>query len=305
MILIDVFISAVCGGKTNETPKAYRGKLARLESWLGDKKFETLTLADLEAFQLSLQTQNKKLIGKKEVRGHLSPHTIRTVLVTVRHFLRWCHEHGHLQEDITRRWKIAKAPKAEPKALAQDTFERLVATAVKTGQPWEQARNLAILYILRDTGGRIGALEAAELEDIDWVQATIWSRSKGSQYPLFLNPPSVCMLRAWLRLRHQAGPVDYKIFTGDKGSGLTRSGFEHMLNRLAEVGQIDGRHNPHSFRHAFARDSLQAGADLSHVSQLMVHSSIVVTADYYVRWNNKELREIHNRTSPGRDLPTP
>ena len=54
----------------------------------------------------------------------------------------------------------------------------------------------------------------------------------------------------------------------------------------------------------FARDALKSRkADLSQVSRLMWHSSVRVTADYYARWDNAELKEVHRKASPGRRLP--
>lgn len=299
--LIDLYITDVCS-KDNETPKAYRGKLSRFSEWLGSRDIQTLVEQDLEDFRGYLQNKKIKARGKAQIKERLSPFTVRTVLVTVRGFLRWCHRRGHMASDLASRWVIPSAPKPDPKAIQPDVFEQLVLAACEVGEPWERARNLALLYLLRDTGGRISALLYAELEDIDWPRTTINSWSKGKPYPLYLNPGSVETLRAWLAVRYVANPSDYKIFTGAKCSGLTRSGVYHILDRLAEARHVQGRHNPHAFRHAFARDALQAGADLSQVAQLMVHSSIVVTADYYARWNDQELREAHRRFSPGRNL---
>lgn len=81
--------------------------------------------------------------------------------------------------------------------------------------------------------------------------------------------------------------------------GLTREGIYRVLGRLANVAGVRGRFNPHSFRHALARDSLRAGADLSQVSQLLGHKGVAVTADYYARWDDHELQAAHRRVSPG------
>jgi hypothetical protein len=89
------------------------------------------------------------------------------------------------------------------------------------------------------------------------------------------------------------------LFIGQGGQGLSRSGAEKIWNRLAEAAGVENqRHNFHSFRHAFARDSIRAGADLSHVSQLMGHSSTAITSDYYLQYTHDELQEVHARVSP-------
>ena len=71
-----------------------------------------------------------------------------------------------------------------------------------------------------------------------------------------------------------------------------------MLKRRAKQAGVKGHVNPHSFRHAFARDYILSGGDLATLSQLMGHSSILVTKKYYARFNVKELQEKHARHSP-------
>ncbi len=71
-----------------------------------------------------------------------------------------------------------------------------------------------------------------------------------------------------------------------------------MLERTAQRAQLRGRFNPHAFRHAFARDMLDNGADLATVSQLLGHRSIETTARFYARWSDEELHRKHQRFSP-------
>jgi site-specific recombinase XerD len=74
---------------------------------------------------------------------------------------------------------------------------------------------------------------------------------------------------------------------------MTTSGPRQLLKRLAgEIG-ITGPHNPHAFRHAFARRMLANGMDISDLSRLMGHSSIQVTAKHYLCWTAAELGQKH------------
>ena len=120
----------------------------------------------------------------------------------------------------------------------------------------------------------------------------------GKERNLYLNSPAVCTLRDWLKFREDMADDD-RLFTSRKGTGLTREGIYRVLARLAGAAGVRGRFNPHAFRHAFARDTLQAGADLSQVSELLGHNSVAVTAEYYARWDDRELQATHRRVSPG------
>ena len=83
---------------------------------------------------------------------------------------------------------------------------------------------------------------------------------------------------------------------------MTVSGLNQALKRLARRAGVTGRCNPHSFRHGFARSFLQSGGDLATVAQILGHSSIRVTGDFYSAWSDKELAERHDQFSPIKHL---
>lgn len=301
--MIEQFVKQVCAGKTNETPTAYKSKLRHLEKFLGADR-ETITQEDIDNFKIYVLNRKTKQRGGEEIKEPLSRFTIRSVLATTKHFLTWAMRKNYLPQGLEL--ENIKEPRPEPKAIAADTVDRLLLAAQSTGEDWERARNIAIIYVLRDTGGRVGSLARLEMESLNLADGYAIVRDKGDQLSwLWFSASTVAAIRAWLHWRAGRAPLDYKLFTGKKGRGLTREGIYRAIERLADVAGITDRHNPHSFRHAFARDSLLAGADLSQVSQMMNHSSVAVTDKYYARWTKKELKQFHDKFSPGRDLPTP
>ncbi len=156
---------------------------------------------------------------------------------------------------------------------------------------------------MRDTGGRVGGLLTATLDDLDLTAGTLTAHEKGGRVrDLLLNQPTREAIEQWLDERDSRQPETDCLFVGIHGEPLTRSGVYHILNRLREAGRIRGRMNPHSFRHAFARETLRNGANLGEVSQLLGHSSSHTTLKYYARWNRGELQEVHRRASPGARL---
>ena len=100
-------------------------------------------------------------------------------------------------------------------------------------------------------------------------------------------------LQAWLvvRPRDKWGDV---VFVGKRGP-LTPSGVYRVLERLASTGGVEGRFNPHSFRHALARRLLRHGADMGIVSQILGHSDMETTHRFYARWTEDELSERHRQ----------
>ena len=299
--LIDYFVSDVCAGKSNETPIAYRRKLQHLINYLG-ADCDSFGQEDIDKFRRYLLERDTKKRGGKEVRGKLSKFTVRTVLATTRHFLKWAAQRGKIPTNLTL--PNIKEPSPDPKAIEPITVNLLLKAAAETGPDWERARNAAIIYVLRDTGGRVGAVSRIDLDNLYLEDGYACAPDKGDQMAwLYFNEQTIKAIQNWIKYRYQLDPKDYLLWTGMRGYGLSRQGIGRVLSRLAHAGGATGRHNAHAFRHAFARDTILAGADLGRVSQLMGHSNVVVTDKYYSRWTKRELKEAHRQFSPGRLLP--
>lgn len=291
--LVDRFIASVGGWKTNETPAAYRSKLKQLAIFWRRKDIRRIRPADLERFKLALL-------------GRLSPWSVKSILITVRHFFRWCHDHRIIRPNPAENLHIPKPPPPDPKPIPAETFAAILRQAQITGPDWMRARNTAIIYWLRDTGGRVSGLTSARVGGLNLVRGTIETTEKARPVTLYLNPPARKALRIWIRHRIQLNPETDHVFVSNKTRcGLTREGIRHILNSLASLANVTGRHNPHSFRHAWARDFLLSGGELSKCSQLLHHSSIAITDLYYARWYDRELRAAHAKHSPGAKLPNP
>ena len=108
---------------------------------------------------------------------------------------------------------------------------------------------------------------------------------------LYLSDRLVDALRVYLGDRCH-GPL----FPG-RGGRLTVPGARHLIQRLARKVGVNGRVNPHSWRHAFARRCVRSGLDLSRTARLLGHKSVTVTARYYAVWDGDELAEAHARVT--------
>lgn len=302
---IEEFVKDVCAGKTNYTPKSYRNKLNHyLLSFMSDVELSTISEEDLDNLCFDMLTRNKKKRGKKVVKGQLSKYTIRSVLSTVRHFFRWAYESKLIEHNPAIDLNIPTPPPPDPKAIRTKTVNELLATAATTGIRKLRARNIAIIYLFRDSGGRLGGIAQADIDNLDLERRRLEITGKGKKINVLRFAKTTAdALREWLLARRLLNPLDNKLFISEHGTGLASSTYNSILRNLAVRAAVSGRYNPHSFRHGFARDTLRAGADLSQVSQLLHHSSIVVTADYYARWADEELQEIHSQYSPGNSMP--
>lgn len=304
--LIDLFILDVCGGKTNQTGAAYRGKLRRLTAFFGvDRDVETITRNDLEKFKIDLQTRKTHMRGAREEKGGLSPFTVRTCLVTVRFLFSWAAGNRYLPYSPMEGVRVPTPPPPDPKPVSTETVVKLLEVAAANGQDWEKARNVAILYTLADTGGRAGGLVSATVSDLDLSRGWIMVTEKGQKArALFLTQTSIEALKTWLSWRNSLNVQSDRLFLSVRGTGLTYRGLSSLLRDLAKKANLKGeRYNAHAFRHHFARECIQNGADLSQVAALMGHPDTRVTSAYYARWDTKEQKKAHSQFSPVHNLP--
>ncbi len=79
---------------------------------------------------------------------------------------------------------------------------------------------------------------------------------------------------------------------------LNPTSLRHMLNRRGKRAGVKGKVNPHAFRHGFAREYILNGGDLASASEIMGHSSLAITKDFYAMFSIEELREKHDTFSP-------
>jgi integrase/recombinase XerD len=104
------------------------------------------------------------------------------------------------------------------------------------------------------------------------------------------------LLELWLTVRQD--PSEYVFTSVTTGLPLTGSGIAQALSRLKAKARISGRVNPHSFRHAFAREYLMNGGDIATLAKLIGHANINTTAAFYAVFTQDELAELHERRSP-------
>lgn len=303
--LVNLFLLDVCGGKVNQTEKSYRGKLARLLRYLGDRESSDVTRNDIDCFRQAMQNQKTHMVGRKEVTGGLSPFTIRTCLVTVRFLFSWAADHRYIPMNPCDGVRINTPKSIHPKAIEDDTVIRLLKAAAVTGDDWYRARNVALIYLLRDTGGRAGGIVNALYNNLDIKRGVLFVTEKGDRdRALFLSEMTIDALKLWLEYRPTLNKKNSDhLFVGQKRGAIRYQALQHLLCKLASEAGIKERHNAHAFRHAFARDAVMNGADLSVVAAMMGHTDTRITSMYYARYNIKELKIAHTKYSPVKGMP--
>jgi integrase/recombinase XerD len=257
--------------KAANTIESYRYDLVLFSRWLDATNGEslqasTVTPTDLREYRSFLLTVEKR-----------SPATINRRLASLRAFFYWGRAEGLCREIPTDSVKgIQSSPRA-PRSLPKKDVDRLIREAERG----ENKRDLAILQLLRHTGIRVGELTALHLGDVTLSERKgqlVVRSGKGSKYRVVpLNADARKALNDYLAVRPKS--TSDALFLGRRSDGLSERSIEKIVFKYAHQAGLEDV-SPHTLRHTFGKQALDAGVDLVTVSRLMGHERLETTAIY-------------------------
>lgn len=286
-------------GRSAATVTDYRRKLSYLLDFLGDIPIENITVHDLRRYVSDLMDRPARYTAHHTCApkaGGLSPFYVAGLVRAMKRLFNWLVEEGELTASPARRIKTPAPRRIIPKGISNDDLLALFKTTEKNRVV--DIRDRAIMFFLADTGCRVGgicSLTQARV-NLDARLATITEKGEKTRMACFTEYTARA-LRAWLEIRPDVETGAFFLGMG-RWEPITPRAVSHMLMRRGRTAGIKGPVNPHSFRHAFARDFLLDGGDLGALADLMGHSSVLVTKDFYGIFTMQELQEKHAEHSP-------
>lgn len=279
---IEDYLLAIGGGShSKSTQKLYRSILADLLEAVGDLPLEEVRTRVLRRWQ-------NGIAGRVEA-GELSVYTLHQRVRSVQTFFRWCVAESDVPLAVSpaENLKPPRLPTNKPpKNISDDDLARILSAA------YQSERDYAIIRFLADTNCRVSGLIGLTLGDLDLAGMSATVVEKGHKArPVYFNLGTRLALERWLIVRPRA-EYDH-IFLSHYQKPLTRFALNKLLSRLGKRAGVTGPHNPHAFRHAWARRALEAGMDLGRVSRLMGHATIAITHDHYALWSDDDLAKAH------------
>ena len=97
---------------------------------------------------------------------------------------------------------------------------------------------------------------------------------------VYLSPDVATALRQWHGLQAAAGYVFPSPMRRKGGLPLGARQIRNRMTRYLHLAGLTKRYSPHSLRHTFATQLLNAGASLEVVKELMGHRSLQMTLRY-------------------------
>lgn len=229
---------------------------------------------------------------------NLNRNSIARKLSSLRSFYNYLFKERLIEKNYFLEISNPKKKEALPKYAKSNDLEKIFKSIDKSTPLGK--RNYLIFELLYATGIRVGELVNIKLEDINLYDKTIKIYGKGSKERMVIYG-SYCeqALRDYLE---KARPIllkeknDY-LFLNKNGTRLSARFIRKIFDNQILKCQIEYKISPHTLRHTFATDMLNAGADLITVKELLGHSSINTTG-IYTHITNEQLKKTYNFAHP-------
>jgi integrase/recombinase XerD len=212
---------------------------------------------------------------------------------TLKRFYQYCLRERRIDADPTLKLDPPKRAPRFPRSLSEADVEALLA-APQVATP-RGLRDRAMLETLYATGLRVSELVGLKTFEANLEAGVVRVMGKGSKERLVpLGEEAVDWIARYLRGRK--GQSD-TLFLTDRGAGMTRQAFWHLIRRYGARAIPGKKLSPHVLRHAFATHLINHGADLRVVQLLLGHADISTT-QIYTHVARERLKALHARHHP-------
>ncbi len=212
-----------------------------------------------------------------------SPATRNQELAALRALSLFARREGAWSNDPTFGIEFARVPIHEAVFFTSQELRRLFLAADQQHTPRDRSRDVALLALLSQAALRVHEVVGLDLEQIDIAQETLVGiQGKGGTIAdIPMSPEVTVMLTRWIRQRVSiAHGAERALFISRLGRRISVRSIERLIAKLRDRAGIAKRGSCHSLRHSMATISLELGTDIGTISEILRHSSVLITQRY-------------------------
>ena len=227
--------------------------------------------------------------------------TARQRYASLQQFFKWLDAEDEINENPMARTEPPAVVEKPVPVLSIDEISALL-KACKTSNPFESARDEAIIRMFLDTGIRAGEMTGLKMSDVDLKLHVAVVMGKGSRFrtvPFDVRTAGALDRYRRRRLRHKYADSEM-LWLGVKGP-LSSSGITQIIRRRSADAGLPRIH-PHQFRHTFAHRWLSMGGNEGDLQRIAGWSSPQMLARYGASAAEERAQEAHRRIGLWDDL---
>jgi len=287
--LIDLFIDAlwVENGLSKNTLHAYASDLRIFNKSLANTPLLEASNNDIKLF-----------LNKRYEQG-ISARSSARILSSLRRFYLYLLREKQISIDPTALIETPRIGRSLPHSLSEQDVELLLDAPETSAILGE--RDKAMLEMLYASGLRVSELVNLQMEQINLRLGVLRIMGKGNKERLTpIGEEALLCLESYLqhsRVSLLSERLCNTVFVTNRGAGMTRQAFWHIIKRYAKKAGINKELSPHTLRHAFATHLINHGADLRVVQLLLGHSDLSTT-QIYTHIANQRLKDLHEKFHP-------
>jgi integrase/recombinase XerC len=258
-------------GKSPHTITAYTRDIRLFSKWFSQTNGRELTPERITP--IDVREYRAYLLHVKDYK----PATINRKLSSISAFCKWAREAGLISANPADRISQVDEVRPAPKWLDKNEQYALLRAVQEKGRQ----RDVALITLMLNTGLRVSEVSELEIRHIEMSprKGSVTVRGKGTKFRTVpLNVDTRKALQAYLEERPGANSDD-PLFLGQRGGGLQPSGIYYLVGRYAYDARLEDV-TPHTLRHTFGKNLVDAGVSLDRVAQLLGHESVDTTRIY-------------------------
>ena len=265
---------------------------------LGSYKGDLLELYDFYNDYLNINRDDVSNYLEYLYSRGLNRNSISRKLSAIRSFYNYLVSEGVISVNLFKEVSNPKKREGLPKYVKDNDLE-VMFNSFDMDKCLDQ-RNRLVLEMLYATGVRVSELVNIKLKDINKYDNTIKILGKGSKERMVIYG-SFCedVLDIYLSDGRKILDKDNSeyLFLNKNGGKLSDRYVREIINNVVRKCEIDYHISPHTLRHTFATDMLNAGADLVSVKEMLGHSSLNTTS-IYTHVSNEHIKNVYEFAHP-------
>jgi len=249
-----------------------------LQGWVRFVQVEQIDwqLADQKnLYGFIIDLQEKRGVGRRTQARKVS---------SVKSFYLYLEKQGIIEQNLLKKVRAPKYTRGLPRPIRPLELERVL--EVRTEQKsWIQKRDSAFMELLYSSGLRVSEALSVRYGDLcdqnGGFRGEFRVIGKGNKERVcFIGKHAIDALNSYREATTKPWKPEDQFFLNYNGKPLTRQGAVYILKQRGRHGGLEMSITPHMFRHTFATDLLNEGADIRVVQEMLGHASVSTTQNY-------------------------